>query len=143
MLERINPQSGVAIFAQIENEVRFAIASGELKANGRLPAVHDVADRLNVTTTTVAKAYREMEIMGLVYTRFGMGVFIKDGVKEKCQAECYREIICKMHEVVTEAKAAGFKEAEVNALAKKCFASMTSPYGVPPAAVLAMVKGKK
>ena len=81
--------------------------------------------------------------MGLVYTRRGMGIFIKDGVEEKCQAECYRQIICKMHEVVAEAKAAGFKEVDVKSLAKKCFTSKTSPYDVPPKEILAMVKGKK
>lgn len=143
MLERINLQSNVAVFAQIENEVRFAIASGELKAGDKLPTVRAVAEKLNINPNTVAKAYRDLEIMGLVYTRRGMGIFIKDGVEEKCQAECYRQIICKMHEVVAEAKAAGFKEVDVKSLAKKCFTSKTSPYDVPPKEILAMVKGKK
>lgn len=143
MLERINLQSGVAVFAQIENEVCFAIASGELKAGDKLPTVRAVAEKLSINANTVAKAYRDLEIMGLVYSRRGMGIFIKDGVEEKCRTECYREIICKMHEVVAETKAAGFKEAEVKALAKKCFVSNTSPYDVPPPAILAMVKGKK
>ena len=143
MLERINLQSNVAVFAQIENEVRFAIASGELKAGDKLPTVRAVAEKLNINPNTVAKAYRDLEIMGLVYTRRGMGIFIKDGVEEKCQSECYRQIICKMHEVVAEAKAAGFKEADVKSLAKKCFTSKTSPYDVPPKEILAMVKGKK
>ena len=58
-----------------------------------------------------------------MYTRRGMGIFIKDGVEEKCQSECYREIICKMHEVVAEARAAGLKEADIKTLAKKCHAS--------------------
>jgi len=143
MLERINLQSDVAVFAQIENEVRFAIASGELKAGDKLPTVRAVADTLSINPNTVAKAYRDLEIMGLVYTRRGMGIFIKEGVEEKCQSECYREIVCKMHEVVAEAKAAGFKEADIKALAKKCFTSKTSPYDVPPKEILALVKGKK
>lgn len=143
MLERINLQSDVAVFAQIENEVRFAIASGELKAADKLPTVRAVAERLNINPNTVAKAYRDLEIMGLVYARRGMGIFIKEGVEEKCQAECYREITCKMHEVVAEAKAAGLKEADIKILAKKCYASKTSPYDVPPSAILPIVKGSK
>lgn len=143
MLERINLQSDVAVFAQIENEVRFAIASGELKAGDKLPTVRAVAERLNINPNTVAKAYRDLEIMGLVYTRRGMGIFIKDGVEDKCRTECYREIICKMHEVVAEAKAAGIKEADIKALAKKCYASKTSPYDVPPSSILPIVKGSK
>ncbi len=143
MLERINLQSTVAVFAQIENEVRFAIASGDLNADDKLPTVRAVAEKLRINPNTVAKAYRDLEIMGLVYTRRGMGIFIKDGVEEKCKSECYHQIICKMHEVVAEAKAAGFKEADVKSLAKKCFASKTSPYDVPPRDILAMVRGKK
>lgn len=143
MLERINLQSDVAVFAQIENEVRFAIASGDLKAGDKLPTVRAVAEKLSINPNTVAKAYRDLEIMGLVYTRRGMGIFIREGVEEKCQAECYREIICKMHEVVAEARAAGLKEADIIALAKKCFASKTSPYDIPPAALLSMLRGRK
>jgi GntR family transcriptional regulator len=138
MLESINLESNVAVFAQIENEVRFAIASGVLKAGDRLPTVRAVAEKLDINPNTVAKAYRDLEIMGLVYTRRGMGIFIKDGVEEKCQQECYREIVGKMHEVVAEAKAAGMKEADVKALAKKCFASDATPYDTPPESILAL-----
>jgi GntR family transcriptional regulator len=143
MLERINPRSGVAVFAQLENEIRFAIASGELKAGDKLPTVRAVAETLGINPNTVAKAYRDLEIMGLVYSRRGMGIFIKDGVEDKCRADCYREILSKIHEVVAEARAAGFKESEVRTLAKKCFSSNTSPYDVPPENILALVKGKK
>ena len=143
MLERINVQSDVAVFAQIENEVRFAIASGAFTANDKLPAVRTVAERLNINPNTVAKADRDLEIMGLVYTRRGMGIFVKAGVVEKCRAECYREIICKMHEVLAEAKASGLKDADIKTLAKKCFASKTSPYDATPNTILPVAKGSK
>ena len=143
MLESINLQSNVAVFAQIENEVRFAIASGELKAGDRLPTVRAVAEQLNINPNTVAKAYRDLEIMGLVFTRRGMGIFIRDGIEEKCRADCNHEIVCKMHEVVAEAKASGMKEADIKALAKKCYTSKASPYETPPAAILALVKPKR
>ena len=140
MLESINLQSNVAVFAQIENEVRFAIASGALKAGDKLPTVRAVADMLDINPNTVAKAYRDLEIMGLVYTRRGMGIFIKEGVEATCQAACYREIIGKLHEVVAEAKAAGMKETDINSIAKKCFASKTSPYAAPPSSILSLSK---
>lgn len=142
MLESINLQSNVAVFAQIENEVRFAIASGALKAGDKLPTVRAVADKLNINPNTVAKAYRDLEIMGLVYTRRGMGIFIKEGVEGECQAACYRDIIGKMHEVVAEAKAAGMKETDVSSIAKKCFASKSAPYGTPPSNILSLSKRK-
>lgn len=138
MLESINLQSNVAVFAQIENEVRFAIASGALQAGDKLPTVRAVAEQLNINPNTVAKAYRDLEIMGLVYTRRGMGIFIRDGVEDKCRRDCYVEIISKIHEGVAEAKAAGMKESDINGIVKRCFASKATPYETPPASVLAM-----
>lgn len=143
MLESINLQSNVAVFAQIENEVRFAVAAGALKAGDKLPTVRAVAEKLDINPNTVAKAYRDLEIMGLVYTRRGMGVFIRDSVEEKCRVECYRELVEKMHEVVAEAKAAGMAEADIMSIAKKCYASKSSPYQKPSASVLAAAKAKK
>jgi len=143
MLERINPQSNVAVFAQIENEVRFAIASGALAAGDKLPTVRAVADRLGINPNTVAKAYRDLEIMGLVYTRRGMGIFIKDGVSDKCRTECTGEVVRKIHEVIAEAKASGLKPAEITALAKKSFSSKTSPYDTPPKELRAALKDSK
>ena len=130
------------ISRQIVDGVRMKVATGELSRGAQLPSVRGLAQQLGINPNTVAKAYRDLDIMGLVYSRRGMGIFIKNGVEEKCQVECCHEIVCKMHEVVAEAKAAGFKEAEVKFLAKKCFASKTSPYDVPPKDILAMVKGK-
>lgn len=140
MLESINLQSNVAVFAQIENEVRFAIASGQLGAGDKLPTVRAVAEQLDINPNTVAKAYRDLEIMGLVYSRRGMGIFICDHVEAKCQSECYREIIGKIHEVVAEAKAAGMRDTDVKRITKKCFASDTTPYETPPRAIMALLK---
>ena len=143
MLERINPQSDVAVFAQIENEVRFAIASGAIQPGDKLPTVRAVAERLHINPNTVAKAYRDLEIMGLVYTRRGMGIFIRDGVSDKCRAECCHEVVCKIHEVVAEAKSSGLRPSEITTLAKKCFSAKSSPYDTPPAELYAQFKGRK
>ena len=143
MLESINLQSNVAVFAQIENEVRFAVAAGALKPGDKLPTVRAVADKLNINPNTVAKAYRDLEIMGLVFTRRGMGVFIRDGIEDSCRADCRRELVEKMHEVVAEAKAAGMAEADIMNIARKCYASKASPYQRPPASVLSAARPKK
>ena len=76
MLEEVNVHSSVAIYAQIENQIRFAIASGKLKANDQLPSIKELGERLGVNFNTVAKAYRDLEVMGLIYTRRGMGCYV-------------------------------------------------------------------
>lgn len=142
MLETINPQSNVAVFAQIENEVRFAIASGQLKPGDKLPAVRAVAERLDLNPNTVAKAYRDLEIMGLVYSRRGTGIFIREGAAAACRAACYREILGKMHEAVAEARAAGLTAAEIQRIAKACYAASDSPYAPPASPIRALAAGR-
>ena len=55
MIPAVNIYSSVAVYAQIENEVRFAIASGKLKANDRLPSVREMSETLGVNPNTVAR----------------------------------------------------------------------------------------
>jgi len=142
MLTKVNINSSVAVYAQIESEVQFAIASGKLKAGDKLPSVKRLAKQLGINFNTVGKAYRDLEVMGLVYARRGMGVYIEKGAMANCKARCYRRTIERLHEVVQEAKAAGMKKARLVEAITKSYAAIGSPYGDVPKAVLALAKGK-
>jgi len=142
MLTNINIHSSVAVYVQIENEIQFAIASGRLKAGDQLPSVRELSERLNVNPNTVAKSYRDLEVMGYLYTRRGMGVFIKKGIEAKCRENCRRSIISRLHEVIAEAKAAGIGGDEVKEIVQKCLKVDSSPYGETPNDLLSMAKGK-
>ena len=144
MLSSIDIHSSVAVYVQIENHVQFAIASGQLKPGDQLPSVRELSERLEVNPNTVAKAYRDLEVMGLLYTRRGMGVFVNKGIESKCREDCRRRIIGRLHEVVAEAKAAGMESKEVLDVVQKSLAVDASPYGETPAALLQLAKaGKK
>ena len=143
MLESINIHSSVAVYVQIENEIQFAVAAGKLKPADRLPPVQELAQRLGVNPNTVAKAYRDLEVMGYVYTRRGMGVFIEKSIDVRRREECRRRIIGRMHEVVAEGKAAGMTSQEIKDVIGKCYASSVGPYGEPPDSLFALAKSKK
>ncbi len=142
MFESINIRSSVSVYMQIENLVQFSVASGKLKAGDQLPSVRELADRLNLNPNTIAKAYRDLEVMGIVYTRRGMGVFINKGIDAKCRDACHRKIRERLNEVVAEAKAAGFTLKETRELAESSFASDAGPYASTPDPRLAMAKSK-
>jgi GntR family transcriptional regulator len=143
MFENINIYSSVAVYVQIENHVQFAVASGGLKAGDKLPSVRELAEKLKVNLNTVAKSYRDLEVMGIVYTRRGRGVFINKGVEAKCREDCRRRIVARLHEVAAEAKAAAMSSQEVKAVCAASYASGGDPYGETPEAVLALAKVKK
>lgn len=143
MLSSIDITSSVAVYAQIENHVQFAIASGKLGPGDQLPSVRELSERLEVNPNTVAKAYRDLEVMGLLYTRRGMGVFVNKNIEGKCREQCRKRIIDRMFEVSAEAKAAGIDNKDVIEIVKKCLEQDAGPYGETPAAVAALAKKKK
>jgi GntR family transcriptional regulator len=143
MLESIDIHSSVAVYVQIENHVQFAIASGRLKPGDQLPSVRELSERLGVNPNTVAKSYRDLEVMGLLYTRRGMGVFVNKSIDAKCREDCRRRIIARLHEVVAEAKAAGMTRKDVVDVVEASLAVDASPYGETPAAVTALAKHRK
>lgn len=143
MLTNIDIHSSVAVYVQIENHVQFAISSGELKPGDQLPSVRELSERLNVNPNTVAKAYRDLEVMGLLYTRRGMGVFVNKGIEAKCREDCRKRIVGRLHEVVAEAKASGMPSKEVQEIVDKSLELDLSPYGAIPPALTALAKKKR
>ena len=142
MFESINIESRVAAFLQIENLVQFAVASGKLKPGDRLPSLKELAEKLGLNFNTVAKAYRDLEVMEIVYTRRGMGVFINKDIEAKCRGNCRKRIIARLHEVVCEAKATSMEVGEIKDICEESYASDSSPYAGTPESLLARAKKK-
>lgn len=143
MLSNVNIHSSIAVYIQIENDIRFAIASGKLKAGDQLPSVRELSERLEVNPNTVAKSYRDLEVMGLLYTRRGMGVYIQKGVESKCKEDVRKQIVGRLHEVASEAKAAGLSPADVKEVIEASLKSDAGLYGDVPSGLLGLAKGKK
>ncbi|MBI4556369.1 MAG: GntR family transcriptional regulator [Candidatus Hydrogenedentes bacterium] len=141
MFDSINIDSSVAVYVQIENLVQFAITAGDLKPGDQLPSVREMSERLKVNPNTVAKAYRDLEIMGFVRPVRGMAFYIQEDAVARCREQCRRTIISRIHEVVGEAKAAGFQADEVKEAANRSFASESGPYGAVPDSVIGLASG--
>lgn len=143
MFENVNIESSVAVFMQIENLVQCAVASGKLTAGDQLPSVRELSEKLKLNPNTIAKSYRDLEVMGIVYTRRGMGVFINKDIEARCGETCRKRIIARLHEVVCEAKAAGMKAHEVGQVCEASYALDSSPYAGTPDSLLALGKQKR
>ena len=78
----IDSKSGIPFYKQIIHQVEMSIASGCLIKGTKLPTVRSLAVDLKINPNTVARAYGEMEIRGLVETQQGSGTYVKGEVKE-------------------------------------------------------------
>jgi len=78
MVFQIDFKSGKPVYLQLVDQVRYAAASGGLKAGEPLPSIRPLAEELRVNRNTVAKAYAELESQGVIETRPGRGCFLKE-----------------------------------------------------------------
>ena len=75
---QINFKSGMPVYLQIVDQVKAAAASGALQPGEALPSIRPVAEELRVNRNTVAKAYAELESLGVIETLPGKGCFLKE-----------------------------------------------------------------
>lgn len=73
---QIDPRSGVPVYRQMMDQVRYYVASGTLQPGDQLPSLRELALRLTVNPATVVKAYSELEHEGIVVMQRGRGAFI-------------------------------------------------------------------
>ena len=109
----LDPAGGTPFYRQIIDQIKFGIASGNLKTGEQLPTVRALAVQLKVNLNTIAKAYKELEILGILDTQQGSGTFINANGIVLTDEEKQRKIqdICK--EFLTIAYTYGFSKNDV------------------------------
>jgi GntR family transcriptional regulator len=112
---KIELHSGIPAYKQIVNRLMSAMADGTLKDGDRLPTIRELNERLGVNPNTVAKAYRELALKGLIDGQRGLGSFVKfddpvmtlpDQKKKAALTELYQRLL-------TEARGYGLNEEQV------------------------------
>jgi GntR family transcriptional regulator len=72
------PTNGVPIYRQIIQQIEYAILSERLRPGDRLPTIRSLAVDLKINPNTIAKAYGELEIRGILVTQVGSGTYVSD-----------------------------------------------------------------
>ncbi|MBI3667576.1 MAG: GntR family transcriptional regulator [Acidobacteria bacterium] len=110
---RLDLRSGVPVYRQIIDQVLLAIASGTLGGGDQLPTVRQVAVDLSINPNTVVRAYRELEIRGILTTQQGTGTFITPQNVKRDVVERERQLAQLVGEFVARAGAVGFTLREL------------------------------
>jgi GntR family transcriptional regulator len=110
---RLNDHSGVPVYRQLIDQIQGAIASGVLRAGDQLPTVRLVAVELAINPNTVLRAYRELEIRGVLDTQQGTGTFVADRPHGITPEEKNRALAQLVQEFAARAGAAGLTLSQV------------------------------
>ncbi len=109
----LDPRSGVPVYRQIIDQVTGGIAAGALAPGDQLPTVRQLAVDLSINPNTVIRAYRELEIRGVLETEQGTGTFISNQKMRLDEAERQRSLNQLIGDFMARAGSAGFTAEEL------------------------------
>ena len=112
---RLDPGSSIPFYRQIILQVEMAIADGRVTTGYRLPTVRGLAVDLQINPNTVAKAYSELEIRGLVSTQHGTGTFIGEWSPAPSEVDREQLLSQLVHEFMSQLGSYGFTVDDLRA----------------------------
>ncbi len=113
MFINIDPSSGLPIYIQIAQQIKTAVAMGRLQPEDPLPSVRQLAVELAVNPNTVARAYLDLEIEGVIYKRQGAGTFVSTQGVEMSKGERRRVLNELLEKALVEGVNLGLSEREL------------------------------
>jgi GntR family transcriptional regulator len=116
----LDGRSGISPYLQLVQQVRQAMRLGLLREGDRLPAVKDVVAELAINPNTVSKAYRELELAGLVTARQGVGTFVSRTLTDDSLA-AHEPLRRDLARWLARARLAGLDEESIEALFASTF----------------------
>lgn len=104
----LDMKSGIPFYRQIIDQVKTAIATGDLGPGYKLPTVRQLAVELSINPNTVSRAYTELELTGLVETQMGSGTFVSHREVKQDDVERQRMLDQICQELLSRASSYGF-----------------------------------
>jgi DNA-binding transcriptional regulator YhcF (GntR family) len=100
----ISSHDGVPIYLQIVNQVKYLVASGRLAPGEELPPIRTLAEQLLINPNTVARAYRELELAGVVTKRRTAGTYVSDTTSPLARRERLKIVTERIDALLAEAR---------------------------------------
>ena len=125
---KLDPRSGVPFYRQIIDQIRYGIATGQLKVGEQLPTARSLAVQLKINLNTVNKAYKELEIQEILETQQGSGTFIGSVKVKLSEKERQGKLANICDEFVNIASTYGFSVEDIIDELKKRLSSRGGNY---------------
>jgi GntR family transcriptional regulator len=128
----ITANDGVPIYLQIVNQVKYLVASGRLKSGEELPAIRVLAEQLLVNPNTIARAYRELELAGVVEKRRTAGTYVSDSGSPLARRERLRILTERIDALLALASQLGVDADDLVRLLRQRSEAMQTPDAKEP-----------
>lgn len=129
MFFKIDPDCGLAIYDQLERQVKFAIATGALTPGELVPSLRELAKELALNPNTIARAYRDLQAEGILEMQRGMGLAVTPQALKKCQQERGRLLRERLRSVLLEGKQSDHSDDELRTMFEEELAALSSARG--------------
>jgi GntR family transcriptional regulator len=109
----ISANDGVPIYLQIVNQVKYLVASGRLAPGEEMPPIRVLSEQLLVNPNTVARAYRELELAGVVTKRRTAGTYVSAAGSPLARRERVRILTERIDALLAEARQMNISTEEI------------------------------
>jgi GntR family transcriptional regulator len=123
----IQAQDGVPIYLQVMQQIKYLVASGRLGPGEELPSIRALAEQLLVNPNTIARAYRELEVAGVVEKRRTAGTYVAESGSPLARKERIKLLKERIDQLLVEAFQMGFDLDEVLKLVQQSELAARNP----------------
>jgi GntR family transcriptional regulator len=109
----LSPSNPDPMYKQVTDQIKDAIALGDLRPNDRLPSVREISEALKVSAITIKRAYFDLETEGFVVTRAGLGSFVAEVSREGLKKRKLDELRVEMTRIVRTASKFGITREDI------------------------------
>ena len=109
----IDTSDSVPVFAQLIQQIKKAVLSGELNPGSALPSIRQLANDLELNHNTVAKAYRLLIRDSVIHSKGYRGTFIRADAKANCNVDLNKRVMSKLTELIKTFREAGVTDSEI------------------------------
>src|SRR5438046_2612224 len=109
----VDPRSGVPLYVQIVQQIKHAIEVSALQPGEQLPTVRQLAGELTIAPNTIVKAYNELQAIGLIESRAGVGTVVAANLNGSVRRQQTEALFERLRAVVRDAASVGIEPDEL------------------------------
>jgi GntR family transcriptional regulator len=115
----LSPSNPDPMYKQVTDQIKNAIAAGDLRSNDKLPSIRELAEALETSVITIKRAYLDLENDGYILTRAGLGSFVVDVDRDRLRQEKLAEFKAALKGILATGAKYGVKADDIARLIRE------------------------